>query len=89
MAKKRKPKKKPQTPKGIFIEDDDTMLRMYKIWNGDKKSDTPFFATDSLDDLMEKYELCIKEWHIKPDIKLIKNLINKYSKNRENGESDI
>lgn len=77
---KRKAIKKPEMPKAIVIMEEDNLYKMYRQWNGGKVAHEPFFITEDVGELTERYEKACKEWRIKPDIKKIKFIINKHQK---------
>lgn len=70
-------------PKTIRIEDNsegkELDFRLYKVWSKKKSSPQPFLITSSLEDLIEKYQICCRDYQIKPDMKTILELVNKYN----------
>ena len=90
MARNKRPRKKQVTsyPKSIRIIDEDGEFRMFKVWGGKKVSKEPFIITDNLEDLVEAYEEGCTKWQIKPDIKYIRALINKYQQSKKEATNE-
>lgn len=81
MANNRKNKtNKPITPKGVDIRIEDGLYRLFKVWQGDKIGKEPFFITDNIEEMVDKYKECCQNWKIKPNIKYIKSFINEHKK---------
>lgn len=84
-------------PAGIKIEDKSENLnnrdfRLYKIWTKKKTASEPYFITDSVGDLYERFYYDCQKWKIKmskKDYQLFSNLEEKYNKqsNINNGQS--
>lgn len=87
--KRKKPIKKQPTPKGIKFEEKDGEYRLYKIWAGNTINKEPFLITDAIDDAVESYAKYCKQWNIKPDMKLVYNLIDSNNKKAEQDESNF
>lgn len=83
MKKRKKQPPKNRYPKGLLISDENGIFKLYKIWQGGKTSDEPIVVTEELSDFVDSYtELCTR-YKIKPKVKEIKQLINKYNKKEE------
>lgn len=90
--KKRKPKskkQKPVYPKAIQIVEEDETFKLFKVWNGDKKSSEPFSVSDNLADILDDYKEKCEKWKIKPDMKIIKKLVNNHKSKETNEEADV
>lgn len=68
--------KRSRNPKELRIEEYSGGFKLYKVWTNKKTAPEPFLILDSIEELVENYDIYCKRWNIKPDMKRIYELIS-------------
>ena len=69
--------RKQEKPKEVIVLLEEGDYKLYRKWASGKLSQDPFFISDSAQEMIEKYNICCKQWEIKPNIEMIKRLLPK------------